>query len=327
MSDIFILLSLLSAILVGFSVAMERKGLSQLPEITPGKIARNPIRVVLSLILCKLWIVGWIIAQVGWALWVQAINIGDFNVAKTLSSLSIVVATLLCVRLLGERLNHIEKAGIILVTLGTLSVSLESQVTKPGFVDYNAFIAFNGIALGFAFSLMIASGIRKKEQGRPIWEVSSATAAGIFYSVSALFQNLASYTTPSGQAGFNLFSIQSWLAFLLNAPFIVGYLIILLGFFSIQSAMSRGRASIAYPISTSLGIAIPVLGSALIFGEMLVVPIDGTVQFPLSYLRLIGTILAIVGGALIQTHSWRMFGRRKGVGTAVTKKSGEKQPS
>jgi uncharacterized membrane protein len=307
---IFLYLSILSAILGGIAIAMERKGLSQLPEITPGKIARNPIKVVLTLVLCKLWIAGWIIAQVAWALSVQAFHIGDFNVVKTVSSLSIVVATVLCVRLLGEKLNLIEKAGIVTVTVGTILVSLESQITKQGFVDYNAFVIFNGVALLLAFSL-IASNVRGKKSNASGWEVTSATAAGIFYSVSALFQNLASYTEQGGQAGFNLFSIESWLAFLLNVPFIVGYAIILLGFFSFQSAMSRGRGSIAYPISTSLGIAIPVLGSALIFGEMLVVPIDGGIQFPLSYLRLVGTVMAILGGALIQTHSWKIFSKKE----------------
>jgi multidrug transporter EmrE-like cation transporter len=212
---------------------------------------------------------------------------------------------------LGEKLNFIEKVGIVLVTVGTLSVSLESEVTKQGFVDYNAFILFNGIALVLAFSLMIVNSIRSKKSGKPSWEAASATAAGIFYSVSSLFQYLATYGAQGGQRTFNLFSIDSWLAFLLNVPFILGYAIIVLGFFSFQSAMSRGRASIAFPISTSLGIAIPVLGSTLIFGEMIVVPLDGSIQFPLSYLRLIGIVITIVGGALIQTHSWKIFRRKE----------------
>lgn len=324
---IFLYLSILSAILGGIAVAMERKGLSQLPEITPGKIAKNPLKVVLTLVLCKLWIAGWIIAQIGWALSVQAFHIGDFNVVKTVSSLSIVVATVLCVRLLGEKLNFVEKSGIVIVTVGTIFVSMESQITKQGFVDYNAFIIFNGVALLLAFSLLMASNIRGKKSNASGWEVTSAMAAGIFYSVSALFQNLASYAEQGGQGAFNLFSIESWLAFLLNVPFIVGYAIILLGFFSFQSAMSRGRASIAYPISTSLGIAIPVLGSALIFGEMLVVPVDGGIQFPLSYLRLLGTVMAIMGGALIQTHSWKIFSKKEeSKSTVDANRSRKKEP-
>nr|MDO8099546.1 hypothetical protein [Candidatus Njordarchaeota archaeon] len=325
MTDIFLYLSILAAILGGIGVAMERKGLSQVPEITPGKIVRNPIKVLLSMILCKLWIAGWIIAQIGWALAVQAFYIGDFNVVKTVSSFSIVVATVLGVRLLGEKLNFIEKVGIVLVTVGTLSVSLESQVTKQGFVDYSAFIVFNGIALALAFSLMIANSIRSKESNAPTWEATSATAAGIFYSVSSLFQYLATYGAQGGQREFNLFSIDSWVAFLLNVPFIVGYAIILLGFFSFQSAMSRGRASLAYPISTSLGVAIPVLGSTLIFGEMIIVPVDGSIQFPLSYLRLIGIVITIMGGALIQTHSWKIFSKKEeSKSTGEAKKSGKR---
>jgi uncharacterized membrane protein len=325
MSDLFVLLSLLSAILVGVSVAMERKALSTLPEITPGESARNPLKVLRILVFCRLWLAGWIIAQIGWAFAVQAFHIGDFNVVKTLSSLSIVVATLLCVRLLAEKLTFIEKAGIILVTVGTLSVSLESDVTKQGLVDYNAFILFNGVALVIAFSLIVVNSARSRKSGKPSWEVASATAAGIFYSVSSLFQYLATYGAQGSQREFNLFSLDSWLAFLLNIPFIVGYAIILLGFFSFQSAMSRGRASIAFPISTSLGIAIPVLGSILIFGELIIVPVGGSIQFPLSYLRLIGIILTILGGALIQTHSWRILGRRASNGSTLETKSGNKQ--
>ena len=309
--EIVVLLSLLSAVLVGISVAMERKGLSTLPEITPGESARRPLKVILMLVFCRLWLAGWIIAQIGWAFAVQAFHIGDFNVVKTLSSLSIVVATLLCVRLLNEKLNPMEELGIFLVTIGTLCVSLESGVTKPGSVDYNAFILFNGIALALAFSLIVVNSIRSKKSGKPSWEAASATAAGIFYSVSSLFQYLATYGSQGGQNQFNLFSLDSWLTYLLNVPFILGYAIILLGFFSFQSAMSRGRASIAFPISTSLGIAIPVLGSVLIFGELIIVPIGGIIQFPLSYLRLIGIIITILGGALIQTHSWKIFSKRK----------------
>jgi uncharacterized membrane protein len=326
MSDVFVLLALLSAILVGVSVAMERKGLSTLPEITPGESARNPLGIIRILVFCRLWLAGWIIAQIGWAFSVQAFYIGDFNVVKALSSLSIVVATVLCVRLLGEKLNFIEKVGIVLVTVGTLSVSLEPEVTKQGFVDYNAFILFNGIALVLAFSLMILNSIRSKKSGKPSWEAASATAAGVFYSVSSLFQYLATYGAQGGQRTFNLFSIDSWLAFLLNVPFILGYAIIVLGFFSFQSAMSRGRASIAFPISTSLGIAIPVLGSTLIFGEMIVVPLYGSIQFPLSYLRLIGILITIVGGALIQTHSWKIFRRNEEKGsTSDAKRSAKKE--
>jgi multidrug transporter EmrE-like cation transporter len=327
MDYVFIYLSILSAILGGIGVAMERKGLSQLPEITPGKIVGNPVRVVVTLVLCKIWIAGWITAQIGWALAVQAFHIGDFNVVKTVSSLSIVVATILCVLLLNEKLSLIEITGIVVVTAGTVLVSLQSQVTKPGYVDYNSFALFNGIALVLAFSLLIANNVRGKGSKSSSWEVTSATAAGIFYSVSALFQNLASYTEQGGQQAFNLFSIESWLSFLLNVPFVVGYAIILLAFFSFQSSMSRGRASIAYPVSTSLGIAIPVLGSALIFGELLVVPVDSSIQFPLSYLRVIGTVIVIIGSALIQTHSWKIFGHateKRDVGTSkedVKKKS------
>jgi uncharacterized membrane protein len=309
--EVFVSLSLLSAVLVGVSVAMERKGLSTLPEITPGESARKPLKVIRMLVFCRLWLAGWIIAQIGWAFAVQAFHIGDFNVVKTLSSLSIVVATLLCVRLLDEKLSSIEKLGIFLVTIGTLCVSLESQVTKQGFVDYSAFVLFNVIALALAFSLILVNSIRSKKTGKPSWEAASATAAGIFYSVSSLFQYLATYGSQGSQNQFNLFSLDSWLAFLLNVPFVLGYAIILLGFFSFQSAMSRGRASIAFPISTSLGIAIPVLGSALIFGELIVMPIGGNIQFPLSYLRLIGVVTTILGGALIQTHSWKIFNKRK----------------
>jgi drug/metabolite transporter (DMT)-like permease len=308
---IFVSLSILSAILGGIGVAMERKGLSQLPEVTPGRAARNPVKVILSMVLCRIWIAGWIIAQIGWAFAVQAFHIGDFNVVKTLSSLSIVVATLLCVFMLGEKLSSLEMAGIVLVTIGAVFVSLEYQTTKSGTVDYNAFIVFNGIALVLGFLLMTANSVRGKKSNKVAWEATSATAAGIFYSVSSLFIYLASYGAQGGQTQFNLFSIDSWIAFLLNAPFIVGYAIILLGFFSIQSAMSRGRASIAYPISTSLGIAIPVLGSTLIFGEMIIVPVDGSIQFPLSYLRLIGIVITIIGGALIQTHSWKSFSKKE----------------
>jgi drug/metabolite transporter (DMT)-like permease len=325
MDYLYLYLSILSAILSGVAVAVERKGLSRLPEITPGKIARNPIRVVVTLVLCRIWIAGWIIAQIGWAFSVQAFHIGDFNVVKTVSSLSIVVATILCVRLLNEKLSFIEKTGIVVVTAGTILVSLQSQVTKPGYVDYNSFALFNGIALVLAFSLLIANNVRGKESKSSSWEVTSATAAGIFYSVSALFQNLASYAEQGGQQAFNLFSIESWLSFLLNVPFIIGYAIILLAFFSFQSSMSRGRASIAYPISTSLGIAIPVLGSALIFGELLVVPVDSAIQFPLSYLRVIGTVMVIIGSVLIQTHSWKIFGHATEKRDISTSKEGVKK--
>jgi drug/metabolite transporter (DMT)-like permease len=305
--SLFLFLSASSAILGGIGVTMERKGLSQLPEITPGRIARNPLRVVTGLILCKIWIAGWIVAQIGWALSVQAFHIGDFNVVKTVSSLSIVVATVLCVLTLGEKLGRLEITGIVLVTLGTVFVSLEYQTTKSGTVDYNAFALFNGVALVLALSLLIANSIRSRESNSSIWEATSATAAGIFYSVSSLFQYLASYQSQSGQREFDIFSIESWAAFMLNIPFIVGYAIIFLGFFSFQSAMSRGRASVAYPVSTALGIAIPVLGSTLIFGEMMILPIDGSIQFPLSYLRLIGIVITILGGALILVHSRRVF--------------------
>lgn len=323
----YLYLAIFSAILGGIGVAMERKGLTNLPEITPGKIARNPVKAVVTLVLCKIWIAGWIIAQISWALSVQAFHIGDFNVVKTVSSLSIVAATILCVGLLKERLSFIEKTGIVIVTAGTILVSLQSQVTKPGFVDYNSFVLFNGVALALAFSLLIANSVRGKGSNSSSWEVASATAAGVFYSISALFQNLASYTEQGGQQAFNLFSLQSWLSFLLNAPFVIGYAIILLAFFSFQSAMSRGRASIAYPVSTSLGIAIPVLGSALIFGELLVVPVGSSIQFPLSYLRLIGTVIVIIGSVLIQTHSWRIFSHAEEKRDAGTAKGGVKEKS
>jgi drug/metabolite transporter (DMT)-like permease len=325
MDYLYVYLAILSAILSGIGVAMERKGLSQLPEITPGKIAKNPIRVIITLVLCWIWIAGWIIAQIGWALSLQAINMGDFNVVKALSSLSIVIATILCVRLLSEQLGVIEKVGILLVTAGTLSVSLESQLTKTGFVNYNAFVIFNGIALVLAFSLIIANSVKSRQSSSPAWEVTSATAAGIFYAVSSLFQYLAQYGPQGNLRPFNMFSIDSWVTYLLSIPFVVGYAILLLGFFSFQSSMSRGRASIAYPVSTSLGIAIPVLGAALIFGELLVVPVNDSIQFPLSYLRLIGTVMVIIGGALIQTHSWKIFTKKHESQSTVDAKKNEKQ--
>jgi len=69
-----------------------------------------------------------------------------------------------------------------------------------------------------------------------------------------------------------------------------------------QVTLSQGRSAVAIPLITSLSVFIPMVAAIFVFGEMMLLPINGQMIFPISYLRVIGTVMILAGTVILNIY-------------------------
>ncbi|MHA1237692.1 MAG: EamA family transporter [Candidatus Odinarchaeia archaeon] len=285
------ILAIFSAFLFGLGTSLQKKGLNIMEPLFFKTFIKKIHRVFISLILNKFWILGTLISISGWYLYVNALSLTDLIIVRPIINLNIVFVIIIGVLTLNERINKRELIGMILIISGVLFLSLVSE--RTGSIDYNPSYLILSIAVCISLSLFTLAMSRfKSEKISMIYSV----AAGLTYGVSEIFNKLLAFQSIS------LLDPLSLVVIFVNPMFWLLAILTLLAFILKQTALSQGRSSVTIPVITAFSVTIPILLSLTIFGELLVIPIEGVLIFPISFFRVIGLFLALLGTIVVTLY-------------------------
>ncbi len=129
MIEVYVLMALLAATLLGISTPLQSKGIKKVPDLSPswwvedGKIQWGEIKEVIGILINKYIFVAVFLAIGGGLLNMMALSRGQATIVQPLMTFGNLVTVSLGVLWLGESLDKIEYFEIALVLVGILFLS------------------------------------------------------------------------------------------------------------------------------------------------------------------------------------------------------------
>jgi len=252
-------------------------------EFTIKGAFRNPFYSFYRFLRVPVVVLGIVLSSIGFLIYLYALSIYLMSDVKPLTNLSLIIVFLLGVFRLKERISKKELAGIATMALGAIFISMfatekaESmpQLNIPSMIIFSIIICIISL---FFLGMTLMKRNKKSE------EYFFAISSGILFGLGVIFTN-ALFINP-----------QYTLYYFISNPFSYLFaLSYLVAIFIEVIAFSGGRLIYIGSIISVLTIAIPVLGASVLFNEDLIILFDGAVIFPLSFLKLIGIMLIIIG--------------------------------
>ena len=134
-------------------------------------------------------------------------------------------------------------------------------------------------------------------------------SAGILYGIATIFLKAMTLEVILILGGFNILDPSSLLVLATRLSFWLYLSSSVIAYFLLQCAYSHRRASVAFPVNNSLSTLVPIIIAVLVFGDLLLIPVNGLLVFPFSYLRIIGIVAVVLGILLLrrfQNHTTKL---------------------
>lgn len=291
MSGEYVILALIAASLSGTATSMQKKALARLPQLTFGQFIRELFKVLKQLLSNRVWVLGLLTGMLAWLIYVQAVAIGDLVVVRPLMNANTLVVILIGVTKLKERIHGPERLGIIAMVVGVFLLSYSPQRTGTYLYDFSVLLLVVSVLLTVAIAIQLLGRISSKKA------LISAITAGLLYSLAEIFTKWMTI-----ESGGESVSFLNPLLLVISPIFWGLATLTAMSFILKQVTLSQGRSAVAIPLITSLSICIPMVAAIFIFGEMILLPVNGQIVFPLSYLRVIGTAMIVAGTVILNIY-------------------------
>ena len=280
---IFIILYILAS---GIGAAIQKYGLMTLRQLQPADFIKKPAKTFRLLFRSKYWIIGNILTFAGIGLLLEIYSLVELSLATPLLNLNIIIVILLGVMVFEENLGVKEGLGAALLLSGILPITIVS--TEKSYTYNPVMFLIFLIVLTIVGALLTAlPKIKTTLTVQKSTEVGYSLAAGTFFGLTAILINMTVITGLGGS--FELTNFAQWLK-LINIYMFIFIIYNYLAYLAFQAALSNGRASIVFTLMNGIGLIIPIIGGALIFGESL---------FVYPYYRIIGILLITLGVIII----------------------------
>jgi drug/metabolite transporter (DMT)-like permease len=256
-------------------------------ELTIKGIFRNPIKSVYRFLRIPVVLLGIVLSSIGFLIYLYALSTFLMSDVKPLTNLSLIIVFLLGVFVLKERISKKELAGIATMSLGAIFISMFATEKAESLTPVNIpnTIIFSIICCIISLCFV---GMTFNRRNKKIQEYFLAISSGILFGLGVIFTN-ALFINPQYTLSYFIYNPFLYL-------FVISYIIAI---FIEVIAFSSGRLIYIGPVISILTIAIPVLGASIIFNEELIILFDGALIIPLSFLKLIGITLIIIGTLII----------------------------
>jgi len=273
---------------LGFGVGstMQKHGMAmKLPKLSLAILRQEGFKLILVILKNWIWILGVLINLMGGLCMILALNDGELSIVQPLVNGNVLVAILLGVLVLGERLSAAEWAGAAVLLMGAVLLSLagtESAAKEASNIMDIAGIAWiSGFCL-VAVILLLIIGSRKKAGTGP--ELYFALAAGLLFGLGAV--TLKALTVKWNAAPMD-FGLPMVMALVLDWPLWGVIVTNVVGFVLYQVAFSHGRVAVISPLTTNASILLPVAAGFAAFGEAA------------GPIKLIGIVTVVLGTGLL----------------------------
>jgi drug/metabolite transporter (DMT)-like permease len=209
-----VVLAVVASLFWGVGTALQKQGMAvSFPRITVGGLLRSLPLVIRTLLVNRAWLIGLVGMFVGMALFGMALGRGDITVVQPVVCLTGVVAAIVGVGFLGERLGRLEWVGIGLTLLGVVLVGMGGggqTATAPQVWPLLAFIAVTT-------TLALASLLLRRLSLSA--ELTLSLAAGLIYGLANMLGKVLTQNVLAEVGGsFDLDRLEVWASMLTDWP-------------------------------------------------------------------------------------------------------------
>lgn len=281
----WLLFTLLACLGFGVGAAMQKHGMATaLPKLTFRRLLAE-WRLVLGTVLRNwIWLVGVLVNLAGGGCLILAIDAGEVSVVQPLVNVNLLVAVLLGVVVLRERLRPVEWAGAAAMLAGAALVSLSAAPAAAVAALPGREAGVLAISLGCGGLVVALSVVRRFAPRLPV-EATLAVSAGLLFGLSTPLIKLVTLHLAEGPAGGGPSALVAAVA---ADPATWGAVAVnVVGFAFYQVAFANGRVAVVSPVTTISAVAMPVAAGAVAFGEAL------------GPLRLAGVAVIVAGVAAL----------------------------
>ncbi len=281
----WLLLTLLACVCFASGAALQKHGMAtDFPTLSLGRLRRELGAILRTILRNWRWLLGLLLNLVGGVFFLLAIDQGEVSVVQPLVNANLLLAVLIGVIFLGERLRATEWLGALAMGAGAVLVTLSAQSELPVASAHADAWGWGLTLLGYGLTaLLLALGPRLRLSP----EIRYALSAGLLFGLNTVHVKLVSLHLASAHAGLDpgltalAFTALSDPAAWALIPDNVG------GFVFFQLAFANGRVAVVSPVTNIAAMTLPVVAGVVAFGE------------PVGGLRLAGILVVAVGVAAL----------------------------
>lgn len=247
-------LGLLFALAVAFTSVLgflyKHRGAVESPEVSMA----SPIRSSLALFRSRWYLLGILIAEVGWGLHVAALALAPISIVQATIAGGLVLLTVTADRLFGHEVTRREWIGVALAALGLafLAATL-GDTAKSAHSDYEA----GDLILFLVIVSLAATLVAMRASGRPREGILLGASAGLFWAASDTAIKALSNETSRG------------IAVVLDPLSIVILVASLVGLAISARSLQVGKAVPVIAVTSVAANSLTILAGPLVFREPL----------------------------------------------------------
>ncbi len=282
-----ILLAVVASIFWGVGTAVQKHGMAtSFPRISlAGFISRLP-HVLGTLFTMKVWLLGLAAMIAGTGFYGMALGQGDLTQVQPVMNLTAVVATIIGVLFLGERLLAREWGGMATILAGVLIIGLASGEQSAHLPVFLELLLFSIVTSAVVLTILLMHSLGLSG------ELRLSLAAGLVYGLVHMLAKVATQRAlvDVGEP-FSLARPEIWWSLATDYPIYVIFVANLLGGVLYQTAFANGRASVVAPMVTIISNLLPIVAAITIFGENL------------HAAQAVGILLVMMGTGIVASHN------------------------
>ena len=279
-----VMFAVVASLFWGVGQAMQKHGMGDsFPKISLGRFFREIGPVLKGLILHPVWAIGMVAMVGGMVCYAYALSRGDISLVQPMVNLTMVVAALIGVIFLHEKVSPIEWAGISVMLIGVFFIASGGGEATSVHPTTTALIVMSVV-----FTLLVVAVLLVEKIGlRLRIEVTLSLATGLSFGLANIMGKVMTQRVIAQVGVFSLTDPDCLLAILADFPLYLVILANIFGFIFYQTAFANGRVSLTSPIITIFANTSPVIAAIPAFHEQIGVG------------RALGILLAVVGTAML----------------------------
>jgi len=278
-----VVLAIIASICWGVGTALQKLGMSaSFPKITLRRAFRQIGPILKVLVTNWPWMLGLLGQLGGMASFATALGAGDISRVQPIVCLTGVVAALVGVIFLKEKVSPREWLGIAIIVAGVILVGSAGSGQTAKIPSNLAILFFTGL------TVILAGGSLALGKAGISAEFTLSLAAGMTFGLSNLTGKwLTQRVILDVGAPFSLGRGAVLWSAITDYPLYIVLACTFIGSVFFQTAFANGRASVVSPIVTIISNVLPIIAALMVFGEQ-VTALHGA-----------GLVVVLVGTALL----------------------------
>ncbi|MDP8222463.1 MAG: EamA family transporter [Candidatus Lernaella stagnicola] len=258
-----ILLAVLASFFWGVGTVMQKHGMAtSFPQISLAGFIRQVGSILLTLVRNWLWVLGLLFMIGGMVSYATALGAADLSIVQPIICLTGVVAAVIGVTFLKEKVRPVEWLGIALILGGVVIVSVGATGETARIPGNGPLLAFTAVSV-----VLIAASFMLKRLNVSV-EMTLSLAAGLNFGLANLMGKLLTQRVILDVDGpFSFARPEVWWSLITDYPVFVIIATNIVGGAALQTAFANGRASVVSPVVTIISTILPILAALTIFGE------------------------------------------------------------